>query len=84
VWEGYFEDIRLDPENANRDQLSPLETARYILQTAAIARSHPERSVAESKDCAEAISELELGDCFAEFTLSGANVLAMTLWVLSV
>lgn len=32
VWKGYFEDIRLDPENANRDQLSPLETARYILQ----------------------------------------------------
>ncbi len=31
VWKGYFEDIRLDPENANRDQLSPLETARYIL-----------------------------------------------------
>jgi hypothetical protein len=32
VWKGYFEDIRFDPENANRDQLSPLETARYILQ----------------------------------------------------
>jgi hypothetical protein len=32
VWKGYFEDIRLDPEDANRDQLSPLETARYILQ----------------------------------------------------
>ncbi len=32
VWKGYFEDIRLDLENANRDQLSPLETARYILQ----------------------------------------------------
>jgi len=31
-WKGYFEDIRLDPENENRDQLSPLETARYILE----------------------------------------------------
>ncbi len=37
VWKGYFEDIRLDPENANRDQLSPLETARYILQAFVIA-----------------------------------------------
>ncbi len=32
VWKGHFEDIRLDPANENRDQLSPLETARYILQ----------------------------------------------------
>jgi hypothetical protein len=32
VWKGYFEDIRLDPHNQNRDQLSCLETARYILQ----------------------------------------------------
>jgi hypothetical protein len=31
IWKGYFEDIRLDPDNQNRDQLSPLETARYIL-----------------------------------------------------
>ncbi len=35
VWKGYFEDIRLDPTNQNRDQLSCLETARFILQ-------HPE------------------------------------------
>ena len=35
-WKGYFEDIRLDPENANRDQYSPLETARYLLD-------HPDR-----------------------------------------
>ena len=35
MWKGYFEDIRLDPDNANRDQLSPLETARYILQNPA-------------------------------------------------
>ncbi len=34
-WKGYFEDIRLDPENRNRDQYSALETARYLLQ-------HPE------------------------------------------
>jgi hypothetical protein len=32
VWKGHFEDIRLDPSNENRDQVSPLETARYILQ----------------------------------------------------
>lgn len=32
VWKGHFEDIRLDPDNENRDQLSSLETARYILQ----------------------------------------------------
>jgi hypothetical protein len=32
IWKGYFEDIRLDLENKNRDQLSPLETARYILE----------------------------------------------------
>ena len=32
LWKGYFEDIRLDVENGNRDQLSPLETARYLLQ----------------------------------------------------
>jgi hypothetical protein len=35
-WKGYFEDIRLDPENGNRDQYSALETARYLLL-------HPER-----------------------------------------
>lgn len=33
LWKGYFEDIRLDPKNNNRDQLSPLETARYLLAT---------------------------------------------------
>jgi hypothetical protein len=32
LWKGHFEDIRLDPANENRDQLAPLETARYILQ----------------------------------------------------
>ncbi|MBN1265827.1 MAG: hypothetical protein JXA25_10060 [Anaerolineales bacterium] len=35
-WKGYFEDIRLDPQNINRDQYSALETARYLLQ-------HPDR-----------------------------------------
>lgn len=34
-WKGYFEDIRLDPKNENRDQYSALETARYLLK-------HPE------------------------------------------
>lgn len=33
MWKGYFEDIHLDPLNLNRDQLSPLETARYLLLT---------------------------------------------------
>jgi hypothetical protein len=32
LWKGHFEDIRLDPANENRDQVSSLETARYILQ----------------------------------------------------
>lgn len=32
IWKGHFEDIRLDAENQNRDQLSALETARYILE----------------------------------------------------
>lgn len=32
LWKGHFEDIRLDPNNENRDQVSPLETARYILE----------------------------------------------------
>ena len=36
VWKGYFEDIRLDAENANRDQLSALETARYIMENASV------------------------------------------------
>ena len=35
IWKGYFEDIRLDPDNGNRDQLSALETARYLIM-------HPE------------------------------------------
>jgi len=34
-WKGYFEDIRLDPDNQNREQYSPMETARYLLH-------HPE------------------------------------------
>jgi hypothetical protein len=32
IWKGHFEDIRLDPDNGNRDQVSALETARYILE----------------------------------------------------
>ena len=32
IWKGYFEDIRLDPTNDNRDQLTALETARYLLR----------------------------------------------------
>jgi hypothetical protein len=35
-WKGYFEDIRLDPGNENREQYSPMETARFLL-------NHPER-----------------------------------------
>lgn len=32
VWKGHFEDIRLDPENQNRYQLAPMETARFLLE----------------------------------------------------
>ena len=32
IWKGHFEDIRLDPDNGNRDQVSSLETARYLLE----------------------------------------------------
>jgi len=32
VWKGYFEDIPVDAGNQNRDQLSALETARYLLE----------------------------------------------------
>jgi hypothetical protein len=35
VWNAYFEDVQNDPERANRNQLTPLETARYLLK-------HPE------------------------------------------
>lgn len=35
IWNGYFEDIPSDPQRENRVQVTPLETARYILQ-------HPE------------------------------------------
>ncbi len=35
-WKGYFEDIRLDSQNGNRDQYSSLETARYLIL-------HPEK-----------------------------------------
>ncbi|MBW7998264.1 MAG: hypothetical protein FVQ81_17175 [Candidatus Glassbacteria bacterium] len=35
VWNGYFEDIPSDPACQNRVQITPLETARYILK-------HPE------------------------------------------
>ncbi len=37
TWKGYFEDIRLDLANENRDQLTALETARYLLTTPGIA-----------------------------------------------
>ncbi|HNR03081.1 MAG TPA: hypothetical protein PKK59_11150 [Anaerolineaceae bacterium] len=36
TWKGYFEDIRLDPANENRDQLTALETARYLMSTPGI------------------------------------------------
>jgi hypothetical protein len=35
IWNGYFEDIPNDPERANRVQITPMETARYLLK-------HPE------------------------------------------
>ena len=35
IWNGYFEDIPSDPKQQNRVQITPMETARYILK-------HPE------------------------------------------
>lgn len=32
LWKGHFEDIRVDKANENRDQLSALETARYMVE----------------------------------------------------
>ncbi|MBI5032587.1 MAG: hypothetical protein HZB51_18835 [Chloroflexi bacterium] len=64
VWKGYFEDIRLDPDNANRDQLSPLETARYILQNP--EHSHVSATSREAfGDEAAFASTSRIGDSFA-------------------
>ena len=35
IWNGYFEDIPNDPDRTNRVQITPLETARYLIR-------HPE------------------------------------------
>ena len=32
VWNGYFEDVQNDPERLNRVQITPLETARYLIK----------------------------------------------------
>jgi len=32
IWNGYFEDIPNDPERSNRVQITPLETARYLVK----------------------------------------------------
>jgi len=32
IWNGYFEDIPNDPQCANRLQITPLETARYLIK----------------------------------------------------
>jgi len=32
IWNGYFEDVPNDPERANRLQITPLETARYLIR----------------------------------------------------
>lgn len=44
IWKGYFEDIRLDPTNENRDQLTALETARYLLMVPGISDSQYEQA----------------------------------------
>jgi len=47
-------------------------------------RPLPRLVIARSGLCDEAISITKVRDCFAEFTLSEANVLAMTdLWVIA-
>ncbi|RJP67697.1 MAG: hypothetical protein C4539_09960 [Ignavibacteriales bacterium] len=43
VWNGYFEDVPVDTNRINRVQITPLETARYIL-------SHPEKDSNWRKD----------------------------------
>jgi hypothetical protein len=32
IWASYFEDIPNDPTRSNRNQVSPIETARYFLK----------------------------------------------------
>lgn len=32
IWNAYFEDIPNDPDRSNRNQLTPLETARYLIK----------------------------------------------------
>jgi hypothetical protein len=32
IWNAYFEDVPNDPDRANRNQITPLETARYLLK----------------------------------------------------
>ncbi|MBA2328507.1 MAG: hypothetical protein H0V91_02690 [Flavisolibacter sp.] len=32
IWNAYFEDVPNDPDRSNRNQVSPLETARYLLK----------------------------------------------------
>lgn len=32
IWSGYFEDIQNDPDLSNRNQVSPMETARYLIR----------------------------------------------------
>jgi hypothetical protein len=59
-WKGYFEDIRLDPENENRDQYSALETARYLLQN----QDRTPDWKAISKDIIEWVRETFGGDPF--------------------
>lgn len=34
VWNGYFEDVPQDPQLANRVQITPMETARYLIKQA--------------------------------------------------
>jgi len=36
VWKGYFEDVKRDQFNQNRIQVTPVETARYLLKKPAI------------------------------------------------
>jgi hypothetical protein len=57
IWKGYFEDIRLDPTNENREQYSPLEMARYLL-------NHPETDAQWKSQVGELIEWV--GDNFGE------------------
>ncbi len=80
VWKGYFEDIRLDPENVNRDQLSPLETARYILQSPVTLAPHASAGVASGAK-QSSVRNLEIASSQTTLLAMTDNVPRLIEWV---